>query len=416
MSGKHKAPWGGPLLHAWQHVHDWDRDAPGATINEYLLWSDAEVWFADLAWRKARFLNTGTTSGGHLAPALIVRWQHHESEQDSDQRGTPAGLSVDGEIAALLSLATGARIRSGGIVRTFRPQGDPYGLPMMWTAKPAWIEPDPYGSLIPSAPEGIHVWDIEKVLDLFVAADERTAVTLASVAREYASALWIADADPDLAWLLLVSALETAAEVHRQDTKPDPSELLREAMPAIADLCESFGAEHLAEVAGNLRELVKSTRRFLDFTAEFLPDEPNRRPDRYGRVDWDALRPAMSQIYALRSSRLHAGATFPAPMRAAPLTHWGARCEAEIPSNGPAPAHLRNPNGSLDLVLTERPTDFSLERIFCGQWAPKEVPMHLHTFADLTRRTLLKWADFAVNGRTAGAAEAASTGQGSGVK
>ena len=384
--------WGALAPHSWRHIRSWGADAPGATVIEYLMWSDSASHVRDSSWRRARFLNTHARLGeAGTEMALVVRWAFHQVDADFDLRGTPVGLAVDGELAALLSLATGARVRSGGVIRRFNPGSDPLGIPNMSISRPAWLEAGPYGSLIPTRPP-LEEDDILSLFEIYAAADEETAATLATVAREYSSALWIADADADLAWLLLVSALETVAEAYRQTAKPDPSDVLRETMPAVADLCEPLGREHLEGVAKALKGLTGSTRRFLDFVERFDPGPPEVRPETYGRLDWDNLRETMKKIYQLRSERLHAGVPFPAPMRAAPLSHWTARCEAEIPPDGPAPAHLKDPNRQPDLTPVERPTDTSLARPYQGQWLPEDAPMHLHAFADLTRRTLLRWA------------------------
>ncbi len=390
--------WIAPAPHTWRHIQSWSNNEPGAVVLEYLMWSDAASYVTNMPWRDARFLNTHTRES-ETAPdmALAVRWRYHHVDADDDLRGTRVGLGTDGELAALLSLATGSRVRSGGVIRRFNPDGDPLGIPNMSISRPVWMKADRFGSLIPAGPP-MDEGGIRILFDIYADADEKTAGLLATVAREYASALWIAEADADLAWLLLVSALETVAEPFRQTVKPNPVDVLEETMPEVYRLCQTEGQEHLEGVATRLSRLAGSTQRFLDFMKRFDPGPPRERPDTYGRVDWANLQAIMKRIYSLRSKRLHQGTPFPAPMRAAPISHGSAVGQAEIPGDGPAPWYLKDPNRPLDPTLIERPTDVSLTQEYHGQWSADDAPMLLHTFADITRRTLLKWAEETVNG------------------
>lgn len=359
------------------------------------MWTDGLIGGIDLAWAPGRFVSCGShTPPGTMAPALVVRWDSFFTATNPaiTPIDDPVGLAVDGELAALLSLATGARMRSGGPSRTF-DGGDPHGRPLTPMTPPAWPGPAHSRSMIPVPEHGILERDIRRFFELYATCDRKTATVLATCAREYATALWMADSDPDLGWLLLVSALETAAVHHIGAAIPDPVNALRVSMPDVADRLESVGPDTLADVASLLKGLTGATQRFLAFIDKFPPLPPSTRPEQYGRVEWLELTDALKTIYRARSARLHQGTPFPAPMRTPPITHWQAVCEAKMPGTGPAPIWMKTHRPTIaDAVLVERPTDVALANEACGRMPAKAAPMHLHTFADLTRRVLLEWA------------------------
>ena len=59
------------------------------------------------------------------------------------------------------------------------------------------------------------------------------AIALVRSARLYQDALWLAESEPNLSWLLLVSAIETAANLWRS-RKDLPLERLKESRPDFA--------------------------------------------------------------------------------------------------------------------------------------------------------------------------------------
>jgi hypothetical protein len=112
------------------------------------------------------------------------------------------------------------------------------------------------------------------------------AIALVRSARSYQEAVWIAEGDPQLAWLLLVSAVETAANQwwNSRDRTADrsSSESLRDAMPDLASLVEtSAGSAVLDEVARHLGPLIKSREKFVRFLTAFCPEPPTPRPPKH---------------------------------------------------------------------------------------------------------------------------------------
>ncbi|WP_328678021.1 hypothetical protein [Streptomyces sp. NBC_00343] len=93
-------------------------------------------------------------------------------------------------------------------------------------------------------------------------------------------------------------------------------EVLKDAHPELVELIANQGAsDTLPKVADLLVETAKATRRFLDFTCRYAPQPSHERPNnRDTRVDWDALRRALSLVYGHRSNYLHAGRPMPPGM------------------------------------------------------------------------------------------------------
>ena len=104
-------------------------------------------------------------------------------------------------------------------------------------------------------------------------ASWRKAVALVRASRLYEQAVWIAEAAPELAWLLLVSAVEVAAaEIHG----PIPR--------------------------GRNRHPVGPTQRFVTFIRDFAPPPPPQRPQ-HGQLDWSAMEQHAKTILPLALAR-----------------------------------------------------------------------------------------------------------------
>lgn len=200
-----------------------------------------------------------------------------------------------------------------------------------------------------------------------LSADDATRVVRA--ARLYRQALWTADDDPELCWLLLVSAMEVGA-TQWASRSGDVAARLDDAMPGLAGLLREHGGDGLVQAGGeHLADLVRATGRFLRFVQEFGAEPPPDRPADHARVDWDRIKRAAGQVYAYRSAVLHAGEPMPAPLLEAP---W----RGDMPHPAERPLGLGTALGATT-------------------WAAKDLPMHVHVFAGLARRALLAWAEAA---------------------
>jgi hypothetical protein len=188
------------------------------------------------------------------------------------------------------------------------------------------------------------------------------------VARLYQDALWLGESEPNLSWLLLVAAVETAANSWSIGEN-SPIERMNEARPELmAYLQSTAGADVAVRIAEEFANSVGSTKKFVEFLIQHVPDAPEVRPGEWGQIDWSAegLRRAFRQIYGYRSRALHDGMPFPAPMCDPPYRHETWSCVAEKP---------------IGLAAS----------IAGGTWLAKDTPMLLHTFEYIARNALMKW-------------------------
>jgi hypothetical protein len=193
------------------------------------------------------------------------------------------------------------------------------------------------------------------------------ATALIKSARSYQQALWLADSTPEIAWLLLVSAIEIAAGYWDAD-RMDPVEKLERSKPdLVAILRDNPDTELLAKVAGELHPLIGSTGKFISFCTTYKPDPPAARPlvERFDFAN-RSYKDAMARIYDHRSKALHDGITFPAPMCEAPQYYTLGEPPCERPGGLSAASHG-------------------------ASWIEKDFPMHLHLFAHIVRGALLNW-------------------------
>ncbi|MGC5543715.1 hypothetical protein ACPYPE_23880 [Streptomyces griseus] len=343
---------------------------------EFLLYSDSHFTGGPSIAAAPYVLTNclGLPDTGHMGPALALYLDDHFPEfaaQPMDKTDTEGwlNLTLDDEIACVLSLVAGVRLRSGGLVRRFDRE-DPRGTPQFYAhAAPDWVTTQ--RPVFPTKSR-IDMTQLDGWLDRYLALGREDSVVLVRAARQYRDALWVADTDPELAWLLLVSALEVIAgrEALRD---ADPAELLRQIMPTLAEqLLAAGGEDHLASIAPLLAPVVKATGRFLACVEIYHPEAPSVRPEEYAQVNWEwpSLRKSIAKVYGYRSARLHSGVPFPSPL-----------CQPPMPTAD---------------VLDERPSGIAAAAGNAA-WVAKDLPMHLHTFGYIVRGCLLKWWQASTN-------------------
>src|SRR5262249_19987300 len=120
------------------------------------------------------------------------------------------GTFID-EIAAIASLCLGARIRAGGESRSFDSDDDPLGRPKALHDTSIPVVSVRQGRVCLPSVLGTHSLDELKRLSSIPFVSPAGYVGLVRACRFYQDALWVAESEPNLAWLMLVSALETAA-------------------------------------------------------------------------------------------------------------------------------------------------------------------------------------------------------------
>ncbi|WP_329555164.1 hypothetical protein [Streptomyces sp. NBC_00696] len=365
---------------AWQIWHHPDPESDGF---ESLLYSDSLIhgepyWSSPASVGPITLVPTAAELGGglHHSGQVVVRFRHGSPVLPPGERPYTSSpdhyveMYAGEEIAALLSLILGVRLRDGGLIRRFEYGKDPAGNPELHDHRPPALIPVPDRRVQLPGLRGAEVnlglgvrW-----LSLYPRLAPAEAIVLAKAARCYADALWIGDNDPQQAWLHLVTALETVAVLVQIDTL-DPIDVLNDAHSELVDVITNRGASDiLPKIADLLVETSKATRRFLDFTCRYAPQPPTERPGNHGmRVDWDTLRKSMSLIYGHRSNYLHAGRPMPPGMIGLNL---------EYDEDGRPPERIEQ--------------DSTISAGY-ATWKTNQVPMFLWVFAYITRGTLLNW-------------------------
>lgn len=322
--------------------------------------------------------HAGNQGGRILRPAVVMRIAHHyepatdpayRSPMQNDFEHYHGGDSLD-EMAALASLFLGIRLKAGGVNREFRGEQDRFGRPMQIGSKPdpqLLLEGRPQ---IPRLALSVNLNAGLAPLNDFPNRTAEQTNALIKAARQYQQAVWIADSDPSLAWLMLVSAIETAALEWSSDATP--VEQLETAFPELVKLIAgSDSPELLGPVADILKQLTRSTKRFVGFIEAFVPPPPLTRAETYAQFSFAPkdLRKAMELIYGHRSKSLHRGTAFPLPM-----------CEP--------PRYTQS--AEVLFSVQEKPQGHAMYSRNAS-WKAEQTPMLLNTFEHIARGALLNW-------------------------
>lgn len=359
---------------------NWQAHAAGApsdgSSTEFVLFSDAHLTEGALNLGPYEIVNIVGSSGpiGNVQPGLVLRLGDHlpAERHDYDWSRTDTthyhGGGIADELAALLSLALGARVKAGAWIREFASPEDRFGR--IWPdgfETPFLAPPRSHAyraggiPMLPGIADTVRVTAAAPYLETYSRLPREKAVALLRSARRYQEALWVADGDPQTSWLHLVGAVETAAANWARRSTPD--ETIATWWPelwAVLERVPDLPAALLGELAG----LSKSGRRFRDFVLEFLPPPPPSRPD-YGVLDWSRMSDHLRAIYDARSKALHAGIPLPLPMLDTPRSLGGSDVPAECVGTALAS------QGAV--------------------WHPDDAPMHLHVFAYIAGEALRRW-------------------------
>lgn len=318
-------------------------------------------------------LSTVVRRPGDVGPALIIHGGLHADLNPSpvvagalakaDSSAYHGGTMSD-EIAALVSLLLGVRLRFAGTRRLsgiHRP-GSP-SAPMLLEVQRLLRPGLASRELIPRALSRRADISRSLLLHSFPTLDESSQVALVRAARAYATALWWANEDPNQAWLHLVTAVEIAAKT-RQVQQAEPVSVVREIWPDLWNAMDTADEAGKIALSTLLVPLIKSTKSFIEFIVEYAPDPPELRPA-WDQLDWGQLKRHASTIYDHRSKALHEGRPFPYPLLEAPRVDMSGAIQ-EVPS-GLSTAAL----GAI--------------------WHAKEAPMLLSTFEYIVRDALVAW-------------------------
>jgi hypothetical protein len=342
-------------------------------LSEYRLYSDVE--FVDHCnnddWPYI-FLNAikPDRDDPHSASIYLrLQWYvpHVVFDMTETDTLTYHGGDIVDEIAALSSLCLGARLESGGLSRVFNLENDPLGRPLeRYKRMPRSIRArrETY-FVLPEVSAGLahrpNVFDLKHLerLSTVQLLSPSGSIALVRAARLYQEALWIVESAPELSWLMMVSAMEVAAEEWNK-AEFLPADRLKISKPPLAELLErAGGTDLLEEVASLISETLGSTKKFRDFVLNFC-DESEMIGDEV------EFKRSLGKIYSYRSKALHSGIPFPAPMCAAP--HYFS----EEKKYGKTP---------LGLAASSKG----------GAWLASDLPMNLHGFHRIARSCLINW-------------------------
>lgn len=351
---------------------------------EFVLYSDANI--------EGTWLQLGPYDVIHLEPVqprnlgtarrtLMLRsWDHLPDDPPSGQFEIETdvdsyfGGDVGDEFAALLGLALARRIRSGGRIRQGlppvggreRPRPLRLGMASEGTHRTLVLEQPIREPMIAWLSDPVSLGDAVELISTYPKLEGGDAVALVRAARQYVDGLWLADADPRLAWIKLFSALEVVANRFDDGREDTPLAQLRRHKRGFAEKLNELPGDVAQAIAQEVSRLFRVERKLRSFVMEFDPGPPLARPSEGpARFDWDQLDHAIATLYDHRSRDLHDGIAFPAPL-----------CEPpeKLASDQPAERFY-----------------FLGTRMKGGEWTADNLPMQLHVFAHLAGGALRKW-------------------------
>ncbi len=352
---------------------------PSQGAVEFPLFTDAHIiGQIETGLGPYQLLNTVPISSSlnTLTPSIILRVEDHLPEVDnSDLKMSKTdtdryhGGGLNDEIAALLSLALGIRLKAGGATRYFEPDGDPRGRPGYYTiySNPKPLPKSNINLIMPFA-LGERCLNNALYLQKFPELSPEEATAIVKAARLYQDAMWVSEFEPALAWLMFVSSIETAANFWRKEKEP-AIERLKDSKPELEEVLRQNCSKHIVyQVAEIIADFMGATKKFIDFILTFLPPPPKNRPAESLQLSWDVkhLKKSLRKVYDWRSKALHRGIAFPLPMCEPPFSHDGK--------------------------FAEKPIGLATQAKG-GTWVAKDIPMLLHTFEYIVRHSLLNWWD-----------------------
>jgi hypothetical protein len=297
----------------------------------------------------------------NLTPDVVIDGELVPANSDAYHGGTASD-----EIAALVSLILGVRLRVAGTARLsgIHRHGEahqPIYLEVAPLAHPGRLGRE-YIPATLTRPADLRQLDR---LNSFPDLNENAQVELVRAARSYATGVWWSNEDQNQAWLQLVTAIEIAAN-YRQSVQATPQELVEDLWPELWAALQPADDAVRAEVSQRIAHQIRATRKFVDFLTECRPEPADLRPP-HEELDWTKMAKHAKLIYGHRSAALHGGKPFPLPM-------------------------LEQPRNEANGAIQEVPWGLNTGGLG-GVWDAKEAPMLLSTFEHIARGSLLNWWD-----------------------
>ncbi|MCE9856965.1 hypothetical protein [Raoultella planticola] len=339
---------------------------------EFTIYSDSRFTDQVLDDEAYSFLNMQPSSHDDVVPSITIRVNWAIDVNETIFAGTEpytsdfhGGWYTD-EIAALISLKLGVRAHSGTVTRVYDYFTSKHGQPKAEQSPPPPFSSKNKALVVPSCKKNVGISELKEINNIHLLT-EKNFNYLIRAARNFQDSLWICESSPNLAWLLMVSALETAAQQWDQ-SKRSNIEKFKESKPYLFNMLDSDQYKHLIPIISDeFSSTFGAGKKFRDFCVEFLPDEPKERP-KLGAIKWKKqnLKDIFIKVYDLRSIALHTGQPFPAPMCSAPDNYFG---------------------------LSEMGVTALASSTLGGTWTQKEAPINLNVFFYMTHSILNKWWD-----------------------
>lgn len=363
-------PSSGPMSYLNWH---WLSGAEPAEVMEYPLFTDAQL-VGEFVFGPYTIINAiADVDNDADLPSAYLRASLADMrlpDMNSTKDDAHHGGSFENELAALMSLAFGMRVYAGTASRYFQRGGDPKGRPWSVThgyaSRPTLLGAAKRRPVLPHI-RGKRTLESIQCLTHFDRLQAEDAIAVMRVARLYQDSVWLAESQPALAWLLMVSAVEAAAQHWARAAAEDLVGRLERWKPELCHaIQESGGRQLLEQAASAIAPVIGSTSKFVKFLIKHAPDPPGGRPPEYAQISWSTTKRSelYSTIYDYRSRALHSGKPFPTPM-----------CD---PPRKIADAYGEKPDGSAVGV------GFSV-------WRAKDVPILLSTFELIARQALQNW-------------------------
>ena len=219
------------------------------------------------------------------------------NEYDTATRhGFYHGGGIAEEIVALSSLALHGRFILGTIVRDD-------DKPRMYASRYGYID----GSLIKGKKK---IKELSQFFELIKGLKVECHLKFILAVRLYHQALLVIEDQPDIAYLNLVSSIETLCQDYSIENMT-----LSQIDETLANLVKSIENEALMNEIEKaiLRREKLINKKFVSFIMDYTEDSFWKRKDRpeYGRVNPDQFEDILKRIYNQRSKYLHSGEPFP---------------------------------------------------------------------------------------------------------
>lgn len=347
-------------------------------VAEYKMITDVPVYGEAREVGPFSFINLITQAGrraiNSMKPAILLRVRWPESDYkrtsfDNNYQHYSGGDFID-EVAALVSLIFGAPMVGGSLRRNFGPASDPLGDPRGYNEKPSpYLDIDYARLTIPRAFTNVSVADLN-VIDRIRHMDAAASAALIQSARLYQQALLLCETSPELAWLMLVSAVEVIANRYSAQTDND-LERFRQSHADLAEILKEHAEIELL-LAKKMANLTKSAHKFRSFLVKFCPSPPENRPPPSFQVEMagDGFIKVINRIYGCRSQHLHSGIAIPEPMCEPP--RWYS-----FPDH-PSEGYNEKPLG-LGAWAKE------------ASWKAEHCPILLYHFEFIARGAIMNW-------------------------